>query len=299
MSSGRPPITANIVTGFLGAGKTSLLNRLLSKEDLRDTAVIVNEFGSIGLDHLLVELVDDDIVLLKSGCICCNIRGDLKEAILSLFEKRQNGTIRSFDRLVIETTGLADPAPIVATLSADLMLKYHFTMGNIITVIDVPNGRRNIENYTESARQAAVADRIVISKVDLAATEDIAALVAVVNKINPAAKIVFCDEESDPESLLLSEDIHDLRSRSAEAQRWVAAERFHDHAHVIEDVNRHGTIRAMCLTSNRPLNWSRFSLWLSMLIHRYGDKILRLKGILAHRRCHDAGGHSRSTAPDP
>lgn len=280
MSRTRSLIKANILTGFLGAGKTSLLNRLLSQPDLDGTAVIINEFGAIGLDHLLVESVDDDIVLLKSGCICCTIRGDLKDAVLSLFEKRQAGIIAPFDRLVIETTGLADPAPIVATLSADIMLKYHFTMGNIVTVIDVPNGLRNLEHYEASARQVAVADRIVISKTDLASPGEIDTLVQAVARMNPAAEIVLSDDAQDPGSVLLSQDIHDLQSRSSQVRRWIAAERFHDHPHTVDDVNRHGTVRSTALTCDHPLNWQKFSLWLSMLVHRHGDRILRIKGVL-------------------
>jgi G3E family GTPase len=188
-SSPTGPIVVNVLTGFLGAGKTTLLNRLLREPDLSDVAVIINEFGSMGIDHLLVETIDDETVLLQSGCICCTIRGDLKQAILSLFEKRQAGRIAPFKRLVIETTGLADPAPIVATLTADLMLKYHFSMGNIIAVVDAPNGRHNLETYGESARQVAVADRIVVTKGDIAEwglTEDLLALLA---EMNPTARI--------------------------------------------------------------------------------------------------------------
>lgn len=278
MTQKRERIIANVLTGFLGAGKTSLLNRLLATPELGDTAVIINEFGSIGLDHLLVEAVDDDIVLLKSGCICCTIRGDLKDAVLSLFERRQKGTIKPFARLVIETTGLADPAPIIATLSADLMLKYHFTMGNVVTVVDVPNGRRNIDTYIESARQVAVADRIVVTKADLETVANRTALVATLAAINPAADIVLCDAATDVQSLLLTDDIHGVFGRSATAPRWMAAA--HEHGMAVPDVNRHGSILAISITCERPIEWSRFSLWLSMLIHRHGSRILRLKGIL-------------------
>ncbi len=274
-------IAAYVLTGFLGAGKTTLLNRFLSAPELVDTAVIINEFGSIGLDHLLVESVEDGIVLLKSGCICCSIRGDLKESVLSLFERRQNGTIRAFSRLVIETTGLADPAPIIATLSADLMLKYHFTIGSVITVVDVPNGRRNIQTYLESARQVAVADRIVITKGDLGTDEDYHGLIETLRAINPAAGITRCNEMDAPESAMLLESIHDLSARSDMAVRAVAAERHHAHDHADEtDINRHGQIRAIAISADKPVQWARFALWLSMLINRHGRSILRLKGIL-------------------
>ncbi|KQS65488.1 cobalamin biosynthesis protein CobW [Rhizobium sp. Leaf371] len=287
----RDVITANILTGFLGAGKTTLLNRLLSGPDLADTAVIINEFGDIGLDHLLVETVDGDIVLLKSGCVCCTVRGDLKDAVLALFERRARGDIPPFRRLIIETTGLADPAPIIATLAADMMLKYHFAIGNVVTVIDVPNGLHNLNAFEEASRQVALADRIVLTKTDLALTPACEALRRAVEAINPAA-IVTTSWESGEESgkdgngesgdvaALLTQDIHDLASRPAEARRWVVSARHGDHLHAIPDRNRHGDIRAISLTIDRPIGWARFSLWLSLLVHRHGTRILRLKGIL-------------------
>ncbi|KQS81309.1 cobalamin biosynthesis protein CobW [Rhizobium sp. Leaf384] len=288
----RDLITASVLTGFLGAGKTTLLNRLLSGPDLADTAVIINEFGDIGLDHLLVESVDGDIVLLKSGCVCCTVRGDLKDAVLALFERRARGDIPAFRRLVIETTGLADPAPIIATLAADLMLKYHFAIGNVVTAIDVPNGLHNLEAFEEAGRQVALADRIVLTKADLASGQDLEALRLAVEAINPAAIITTTivttgrdsrdkgQARSSEVAALLTQDIHDLASRPAEARRWVAAARHGDHVHATPDRNRHGDIRAMSLTIDRPIAWARFSLWLSLMVHRHGTRILRLKGIL-------------------
>ena len=279
MNVPRPRIVANLVTGFLGAGKTSLINRLLSQPDLADTAVIVNEFGEIGIDHLLVESVDDDIVLLKSGCICCTIRGDLREAVLALFDKRRRGIVGPFTRLVIETTGLADPVPIVATLSADPMLGYHFAMGNVVTVVDVPGGRHNMATYAESARQVAVADRVVVSKADLASAGDLAALRADIAAINATAEIVMCGEGDAAAGALLTDGIHDPALPPAQVRRWIAADGPGDH-HAAHDVNRHGAIRAASIAADRPLDWPRFSLWLTMLIQRHGARILRFKAVL-------------------
>ncbi|MCX5579377.1 CobW family GTP-binding protein [Kaistia terrae] len=286
-------ITANVLTGFLGAGKTSLLKRLLSLPSLAGTAVIINEFGEVGLDHLLVEAIDDDIVLLKSGCICCNIRTDLKDALLSLFERSRNGEIPRFSRIAIETTGIADPAPIVATLSADPMLRHHFRVGNIVTVVDVPNGLVNLDAFVESQRQVAVADRLIISKSDIAAPEDTAYLRARLEALNPAAEILELDETMQPDDALFVRDIHDIVARGQEVARWLKAEtrthaahgHHHDHGHSHHhahehDVNRHGDIRAFVLMGDAPLNWARFGLWLSMLLNRHGGEILRLKGLL-------------------
>lgn len=283
-------VTTHVLTGFLGAGKTSLLRRLLALPELSDTAVIINEFGEVGLDHLLVEAVDEDIVLLKSGCICCNIRGDLRSGLVALMERRRLGTIPAFARIAIETTGIADPAPIVATLSADPMLQHHFRMGNVVTVVDVPNGIANIDAYPESLRQVAAADRLVMTKTDLASEPETDRLKARLAAINPAAEIVTLTGAATPDGELLLSDIHGEEARSAEVSRWLAgvatvAKHDHDHPHGLSprhlhDINRHGDIRAFVLRADRPLSWPRFALWLSMLLNRHGAKILRLKGLI-------------------
>ena len=160
-------LPVNLVTGFLGSGKTTLLNRLLRAPQLARTAVLVNEFGEVGLDHLLLEKIDAETVLLPSGCVCCTIRGDLAEAIRSLFSRRERGIIPRFDRLAIETTGLADPAPIVSTLLAEPVLRHHFRLGNVIATVDAVNGARQLAEFPESVKQAAIADRIVLTKTEL------------------------------------------------------------------------------------------------------------------------------------
>ena len=274
------PVVANLLTGFLGSGKTSLLKRLLKQPDLADTAVLINEFGEIGLDHLLIEEVDEEIVLLKSGCVCCTIRGDLKEALTRLYSRRQRGEVPPFRRVVIETTGLADPAPIVATLTADPMLRHHFRQGNVVTVVDAVAGLRNLENYPECLRQAAAADRLVVSKIDLAPPGQVAALRWRLEALNPAAAIVEADEASDVAAALLTEDVHDEAARADEVRRWLAPDE-HADAHHRADPNRHGDIRAFVLTAEMSLDWVRFGLWLSMLLNRHGTRILRLKGLVA------------------
>ena len=274
------PVTANLLTGFLGAGKTSLLKRLLRQPDLADTAVLINEFGEVGLDHLLIEEVDEDVVLLKSGCVCCTIRGDLKDALARLYGRRERGEVPPFRRLAIETTGLADPAPIVATLVADPMLRHHFRLGNIVTVVDAVAGAKNLERYSECLRQAAAADRLVISKVDLVSPERAAALRAQLRRLNPAATIVEASEASEISAALLTHDIHDEAARANEVSSWLATAE-HEHEHDSADPNRHGDVRAFVLTASVPLDWARFGLWLSMLLNRHGTSILRLKGLVA------------------
>ena len=161
-------IPVNVITGFLGSGKTTLLQRLLAAPQLADTAVLVNEFGEVGLDHHLLQRLDDEIVLLQSGCLCCTIRGDLSAAMRDLYSKRERGEIVPFRRLVIETTGLADPVPILSTVMTEPVLRHHFRLGNVVTTVDAVNGLTHLERQPESAKQAAVADRIVITKTDIA-----------------------------------------------------------------------------------------------------------------------------------
>ncbi len=157
-----------VLTGFLGAGKTSLLNRLLKDPALAGSAVLINEFGDIGLDHLLVEKVDDTVLLLASGCLCCTIRGDLIDSLGDLLERRAAGTVPAFDRIIIETTGLADPAPILQTLTAHPMLAETVVLDGVVTLVDAVNGLSTLDNHRESVRQVAVADRLVLTKTDLA-----------------------------------------------------------------------------------------------------------------------------------
>ena len=272
------PITANILTGFLGSGKTSLLRRLLHQPDLSDTAVMINEFGEVGLDHLLIEAVDEDVVLLDSGCVCCTIRGDLKDALLRLYARRQRGEVPPFSRVVIETTGLADPAPIVATFAADPMLKHHFRVGNVVTVVDAECGAANLDLYEECRRQVAVADRLVVSKIDIAGARKAAQLRARLSRINSTAEIMLSSESNDASAALLTHDTHDEATRLEEVRRWIAASVSDDHDHAHD--GRHDGIRAMLLSADEPLDWAAFGLWLSMLLNRHGASVLRVKGLI-------------------
>lgn len=277
------PITANILTGFLGSGKTSLLRRLLKQPDLSDTAVMINEFGEVGLDHLLIEAVDDEVVLLDSGCVCCTIRGDLKEALLRLYARRQRGEVPPFNRVVIETTGLADPAPIVATFAADPMLKHHFRVGNVVTVVDAECGAANLDLYDECRRQVAVADRLVVSKIDIAGSRKARKLQTLLSRINPSAELLESSESDDASAALLTHDTHDEATRLDEVSRWIAASVSDDHDHDDHDNahdSQHRGIRAMLLSADEPLDWAAFGLWLSMLLNRHGASVLRAKGLI-------------------
>lgn len=271
----------NLITGFLGSGKTTLLQRLLGHPALADTAVLINEFGEVGLDHHLLERIDDTMVLLQSGCLCCTIRGELSAAIKELHSRRERGTVPRFRRLVIESTGLADPFPILSTVQADPVLRHHFRPGNVITTVDAVNGLAQLARQPESTKQVAVADRLVLTKTDLAETEAAARLAERLRRLNPSAPLWrSADEPLDAEALL-SHDLFATAGRSEAARRWFAAE-LEAHRHdAAPDRNRHDeTIHAFALTFDGPLDWTMFGLWLTMLLNRHGERVLRVKGVL-------------------
>ncbi len=273
-----------VVTGFLGSGKTTLLNHMLRHPSLADAAVLVNEFGAVGLDHFLVEAMDENTVLLESGCLCCTIRGDLKDSIIALNSRRARGEIPPYRRLIVETTGLADPAPILFTLSADTVLKHHYRLGSVITTVDGVNGLRQFDRHPESVKQATVADRIVLTKSDIADADTLARLRARLTRINRSADQITAVNGKVDVPRVLRADVYDARTKGAEVRRWLAdeaekeADDGHAHGH---DVSRHDEhIHSFTLSFDGALDWTAFGIWLTMLLHTHGEKVLRVKGIL-------------------
>jgi G3E family GTPase len=265
------PVT--LVTGFLGSGKTTLLQRLLREPAFRDTAVLINEFGEIGLDHHLLEQIDETMVVLQSGCLCCTIRGELSAAIRDLHSRRERGAVPPFRRLIIESTGLADPFPILSTVQADPVLRHHFRLGNVITTVDAVNGMRQLDTQPESVKQVAVADRLILTKTDLAAAETVSSLIERLCRINPTAPL----RQKFDAGMLLSGDGVDGNSASRSPGYLRPAR--HDHTH--DGRSRHDDdIRAVAVTFDGPIDWTMFGIWLTMLLHRHGNAVLRVKGIL-------------------
>ena len=296
-----PPIPLTIFTGFLGAGKTTLLNRLLVAPELADTLVLINEFGDVGLDHLFIEKLDGDMVLMSSGCVCCTIRGDLVNTLEDLLRKLDNGRIKPFRRVILETTGLADPAPILHAIMYHPYLLMRFRLDGVVTVIDAVNGAATLDAHEEAVKQAAVADRLVITKTDLPeGAARVAALTARLAALNPGARQLIAVKGEATPSALLDCGLFDPETKTPRVKEWLNAEAVttahdhashhhhddhdhdHDHHHHAHDPNRHDAhIRAFCLTGDKPFAPSSFEAFIELLRGTHGPKLLRVKGIVA------------------
>lgn len=290
------PIPVSVFTGFLGSGKTTLLNRLLKDPALRDTAVIINEFGDVGIDHLLVEQSSDGIIELSDGCLCCTVRGELVDTLADLIDRLQSGKINSLSRIVIETTGLADPAPVLAAIMSHPALVQALRLDGVITVVDAVNGAATLDHHLEAVKQAAVADRIVLTKTDLETgmTAE-AGLVARLKRLNPGVQIVRNAVHEASVSALFNCGLYDPATKTADVARWLNEEGFrdreherhalehhaHGHGHHHHDVNRHDkSISAFTLIHDKPIPMVSVQMFLDLLQSTHGERLLRMKGII-------------------
>jgi G3E family GTPase len=277
-----PPVPTALITGFLGSGKTTLLNGLLTHPGMADTAVIVNEFGEIGLDHLLIETAFEDAVLLKSGCICCTVRGDLVDTIETLDQRRRSGAIPAYRRIAIETTGLADPAPIMTLLMEEARLRDLVALDRVIVTVDAANALATLDAHYESAKQVALADRIVLTKTDLVTKIVRNNVEARLNALNPWAPIVVAVA-----GRLAPEDVFAAAvSPPSRSARLAAASGIEGHAHhgaagdaAAHLAQAHG-ISSFTLTRDQPIEWENLRAWLEALASLKGPDLLRMKGIV-------------------
>jgi G3E family GTPase len=284
-SAERLPVS--LITGFLGSGKTTLLNRLLRRDLMKDSAVIINEYGEIALDHLLVERVEGEVAVLASGCICCTIRSDLEETLRTLLVRRDRGEVPPFRRILVETTGLADPAPIVQLLLNNPLVSHFLRLDTVVTTVDAVNAAQQLDRQYEAVKQVALADRLLITKSDL--VSDIALLESRLGRLNPGAGIErVMHGEIDP-AKLFGAGLVDPEKKSADIERWLNEQAFagacevehehHGHAHR-GHAHHDASITSFMLAFDEPLDWMAVSHWLAYLRNARGEDLLRVKGIL-------------------
>ena len=289
------PIPVSIITGFLGAGKTTLLNRLLKDPSLTDAAVIVNEFGDVAIDHLLVEQASDGIIELADGCLCCTVRGELVDTLADLVDRLQSGRIKRLSRVIIETTGLADPVPVLQSIMAHPVLMQAFRLDGVITLVDAVNGTHTLNEHVEAVKQVAVADRIVVTKQSLqhdgAAHEE---LEMRLRHLNPNAAIIDADAVPAAASKLLECGLYDPVTKTADVRRWLgeaadADTAHHHHQHgehdLCEDDHHHHhhhdhRMNSFSLVHDGPVPYSAIATFLDLLQSTHGEKLLRMKGIV-------------------
>jgi len=280
--AGKLPVS--LITGFLGSGKTTLLKRLLRDPAMNRAAVIINEFGEVGIDHELVASSSESMTLLSNGCLCCSVRTDLQETMRELFIKRRAGEVIDFDRVFVETTGLADPVPVLHTLQTDGMLGAQYRLDCVVTLVDAVNGERNLDDAPEAAKQAAVADRIVITKSDIAPPAAVASLESRLAKMNPyAARTIAVNGEVDVAFL---RDVGPRSTRAAkDLDRWLSpsGEPRPEGAYLGERVrsgSHDASIRSYCLWFDKPFTWDSFSAAVQVLTSLRGSDLLRVKGLV-------------------
>ncbi|TCL90381.1 G3E family GTPase [Rhizobium sp. PP-WC-2G-219] len=300
------PVPVSILTGFLGAGKTTLLNRLLKDPDLADTAVIINEFGDVSLDHLLVESSGDGVIELADGCLCCTVRGELVDTLADLMDRMQTGKIRPLKRVIIETTGLADPAPVMQSVMGHPTLQQSYRLDGMVTVVDAVNGLSTLDHHVEAVKQVAVADRLVLTKATLASPETVAALKARLADLNPRAPVIDGDLEETGRAALFACGLYDPATKIADVGRWLQDEAQNDHDHDQgdhahaeghghhhhdhhdhhghhhhHDANRHGDdIRSFSIVHDRPISAMALDMFVDLIRSAHGEKLLRMKAIV-------------------
>jgi G3E family GTPase len=320
MSAPADRIPVTILTGFLGAGKSTLLNRILKDPAMKDAAVIINEFGDVGIDHLLVESSGDAIIELSDGCLCCTVRGELVDTLANLMDAIQTGRVKKVNRVVIETTGLADPAPVMQAIMGNPIIAENFDLDGVVTIVDAVNGLQTLDNHEEAVKQAAVADRLILSKQTMASPDVLERLRARLHALNPRATLMDADDATTGTAATLVNGIYDPATKSADVSRWLhdehahEAHHHHDHGHDHHhdhghdhhhdhghdhghhhghhhhhaqddqnphDVNRHdASIRSFSIVEDKPIDPMALDMFVDLLRSAHGEKLLRMKAIV-------------------
>ncbi len=261
----------HVITGFLGSGKTTLLNQLLHQPGMQQTAVIVNELGEIGIDHLLIKATTEDMVMLEGGCLCCSVRTDLVNTLEDLFHKRARHEISKFKQVLVESTGLADPAPILRTLMTDPFIAAHYYLDVIITTVDVLHGTLQLDEYDESVKQAALANHLILTKIDLVEIATLESLKQRLRSLNPTALI---HEANLTRHFMDAATLFNYYTPRFDVERWLQADAY------LEQDNRHDTyIKNFCIEHAAPLHWLTLERWIQQLTHLRGKDLLRVKGL--------------------
>lgn len=292
-------IPVSIITGFLGAGKSTLLNQLLKDPAMQDAAIIINEFGDVSIDHLLVERSGDGIIELAEGCLCCTVRGELVDTLAQLMDGIQTGKLKKVNRVVIETTGLADPAPVMQSIIGNPVIAQNFSLNGMVTVVDAVNGLTTLDNHPEAVKQVAVADRLVLTKRKLAEAPQVSDLTARLNALNPRATVEDGDKGDWSAVSLLENGLYDATDKIGDVSRWLGEEAAHDHSdhdddhhhddddddddhhHHHHDLNRHSaSIRSFSIVHDTPIDPMALEMFVDLLRSAHGEKLLRMKAIV-------------------